>query len=267
MPRAARLACLLAALAGGGALAVEATDPAGASGDAHAALKRTLETRFPDIQVQSINPTPLPGILEIVSNLDVAYTDASGDYVLVGTLVDTRTRENLTQKRQQSLQQVDFSTLPLEAAITVVKGAGTRRVVVFADPLCPFCRRLEQSLQSIDDVTVYTFVLPIEELHPGAGTTAQHIWCAPDPASAWLRWILAKEEPPATTCDSYPGAAIRALGDRLRVEGTPTMFFPDGSRLAGAPGAAALETEIAGRQRRAESSATTAAPAAQGTSG
>jgi thiol:disulfide interchange protein DsbC len=240
---------------GGAARAIPATDAAvaPAADDAVERLRTTLQVRFPEIRVASIVPAPVSGWYEVVSaSAEIAYVDASGEYLLVGALLATRGRENLTQKRMLALQAVDFDSLPFDSAVKVVKGAGARRVAVFADPLCPFCRKLEQTLQSVDDVTVYTFVMPLEDLHPGASATATHIWCAEDPAAAWLAWMLDKRAPPAKSCDGDPGRSVKELGDRLRVVGTPTMFFPDGSRLFGAPDAAAFEEELQRRQRPAD---------------
>lgn len=249
--------CLCGVLFGAGAASAGA--PGASAQDARTAgtptvpetLRAILESRFPDLKIRSVTPAAVPGLYEVVSNLDIAYADASGNYLLVGTLVDTRTRENLTQRRVEALQSIDYGKLPFSDAVKVVKGAGTRQLAVFADPLCPFCRKLEQALQGIDDVTVYTFVMPIEGLHAGAANKAQHIWCAEDRGAAWTRWMLEKLEPAERTCAGDPTVRIQALGDELQVAGTPTMFFPDGTRLAGVPEPAQLDAEISRRQKAA----------------
>jgi thiol:disulfide interchange protein DsbC len=136
---------------------------------------------------------------------------------------------------------VDFDALPIELAIVRVKGNGSRRLAVFADPDCPFCAQLEQSLQAVDDVTVYTFLYPIGELHPKAVDRATRIWCAPDRDAAWLGWVAGKREPPEAGECATPIAEIADAAPNFWVNGTPSLVFGSGRATSGAMDTDALE--------------------------
>ncbi|MCX7673066.1 MAG: DsbC family protein [Thiobacillaceae bacterium] len=205
----------------------------GASADADA-IRKSLGERYPGLAVQSVSPSPVPGIWEVWTGRELVYTDAGGDHLFIGTLVDTRGRINLTQQRVQALRAVPFDTLPLELTFSVVKGKGERRLAVFTDPDCPFCRRLERELAQIDNVTVHVFLLPVASLHPNAPTVARDVWCAQDRASAWLGYMLEGRQAPAVaeSCQA-PLEQIARLAERLGVEGTPALFFGNGRRVDG----------------------------------
>lgn len=202
-----------------------------------AAIKKTMEDRFQGAVVKSIAKTPIKGIYEVVVEGQILYVDEKADYFIAGALVDTKTKKNLTQARMQDLNKVDFSALPLDLAIKVVKGNGKRKLVVFSDPDCPFCKKLERELVGLNNVTIYTFLFPIASLHPNAGDRAKAVWCSPDRAKAWNDLMLNGVEPKnSATCDT-PLEKVAALGRKLNVNGTPALIFADGRRI---PGAAAL---------------------------
>lgn len=212
-------------------------------------IQAVLLQRFPDIKIRSVAPTPMSGVYEVLSDADPVYTDATGDFLIVGSMIDTRSMTNLTQQRIALLDRVDFSALPVDLAVKDVRGDGSRKVAVFADPMCPYCRKLEEELRGLDNLTVYTFILPAMQPHPTAGDLTARIWCSTDRTSAWRRWMLERETPTSEVCADEPSGRIKELGDRLRVSGTPTMFFPDGSRLAGVPPGVAFDGELMRRQR------------------
>jgi thiol:disulfide interchange protein DsbC len=146
----------------------------------------------------------------------------------------------------EELTKIDFSTLPLDQAIKVVKGNGNRKIAVFSDPDCPYCKRLEKDeLSKIDNVTIYTFLYPLEQLHPDAGRKARAIWCAPDRNKAWENWILNGQLPNGATECETPLDKVAALGRKLGVNSTPTIFLPNGKRVQGALPAEELEKAIA----------------------
>jgi thiol:disulfide interchange protein DsbC len=206
-----------------------------------AKIKAIMHEQFPDVPVDGVHRSSLPGLYEVVTANDIVYSNETGSRLLVGHLVDSKTKEDLTSARWNELNAVDFATLPLESAIKTVKGDGSRKLAVFTDPLCPFCQQLEQQLQSVTNVTIYSFLYPLENLHPGAKEKAGRIWCAKDPAAAWSAWMLQRVEPPAGTCESNPVNALQALGQKLHVGATPTMFVADGHRASGAVGRERLE--------------------------
>ena len=197
-----------------------------------AGLTKTLQERYPEIQIVDVRPSPLPGLYEIFTGAGIVYADGTGDHLLAGPLIDTRTRRNLTSDRVDERNTINFSALPLDLAIKSVKGDGRRRMAVFADPDCPFCKKLEKALISVDNVTVYVFLYPIPELHPGAVAKARKIWCSADRATTWTTWM--REGTLAGTnedCKPIPLDELQALAGKLHVAGTPTIFFPSGRRV------------------------------------
>lgn len=204
-------------------------------------IRRHFEARFPGIQVTLVRATPLAGLYEVQVGMDLLYTDETADYVLQGSLIDARARRDLTAERIEVLQQVAFDSLPLDKAIKQVKGDGSRQVAVFEDPNCGYCKQLHRTLLEVDDVTVYTFLFPI--LSPDSMVKARDIWCAADSAQAWKDWMLEGKVPAAAQCET-PIRETLALGRKLNVQGTPALFFADGTRLNGAPPLAVLEKKL-----------------------
>jgi thiol:disulfide interchange protein DsbC len=204
------------------------------AGDTPPVIKQTIEKRYPGVHVLKVEPSPIPGLFEIFTGSEIVYTDARGDYLLGGPMVETQTRQNLTEAHLNDFGRIDFRSLPFDRAIKVVKGNGSRQFAVFSDPDCPFCQELEKSLLSVNDITMYVFLYPIASLHPRAPEKAHAIWCAKDRAAAWTQWMHEKKLPAAEKCSDDPTDQLQQLGDRLRVNSTPTLFFADGRRVAGA---------------------------------
>jgi thiol:disulfide interchange protein DsbC len=205
-----------------------------------AAIKQNLQTRFPGAEVQNIAKTPIKGVYEVIMEGRLIYTDENADYLIIGSLVDAKSQRNLTEERVRQLFKVNFDALPLDLAIKIVKGDGKRRMAVFSDPDCPFCHKLEKDLQSITNVTIYTFLYPLAGLHPAAGEKAKAIWCAPDRVKAWNDFMQKGKLPKAVSCET-PIEKIAELGQKLRVTGTPTIIFADGRMVPGVVPAAQLE--------------------------
>lgn len=187
-------------------------------------------------KVEKVRKMNALGLYEIQVDGDLFYTDEKVNYILLGEIVDTRTRKNITEERKQLLSQIKFSDLPLDMAIKQVRGNGKRVLATFEDPNCGYCKRLAKDLQNVNDVTIYTFVLPI--LSPDSAEKAKNLWCAPNRAKAWNDLMVNGVTPPAANCD-HPTEKVAALGRKLGIRGTPTMFFADGSR---APGALPVDT-------------------------
>jgi thiol:disulfide interchange protein DsbC len=207
-----------------------------------AAIQKTLESRYPDVRVIDVMPGPLPGLYEVFMGDSIVYSDATGDRLFVGSLMDTKTKQDLTQERVDARNTIDFATLPFARAIKVVKGNGKRQLAVFSDPDCPYCQRLERELSKMNDVTIYTFLFPIDELHPDATPKSRAIWCAPDRTATWLQWMTErKPPPPKSECKDDPVAELQALGQKLHVGSTPTLYLADGRRVVGAKSAAELD--------------------------
>lgn len=215
------------------------------SPDVVASIRRNLESRFPGSHVVDVQPTVIPGLFEVYLGDQIVYSDATGDHLIVGNLVDTQTKQNITEAHFNDYGKIDFKTLPLNKAIKVVKGNGSRTFAVFSDPDCPYCQQLEKTLLSVNDITMYVFLYPIQTLHPQAPAKAHAIWCAPDRAQAWSDWMHEKKLPAAKSCSGDPIDSLQRLGDTLHINSTPTLFFANGSRIAGALPAAELEKAFA----------------------
>jgi len=197
-----------------------------------------------NIKVDSVKKTPYGGLYEISTNGDIFYTDESARYLFVGKVVDTANNyQDLTRTRVDQLAAIHFNDLPLEAAIRTVKGNGKRVMAVFEDPNCPYCRKLHQTLEHIDNVTIYTFLLPI--ISDDSAAKSRDIWCAANRSEAWHEWIVnSKAAPSAPATCPAPNDQILALGKKLHVSGTPTVYFADGSRTGSAFELQNLETRL-----------------------
>jgi thiol:disulfide interchange protein DsbC len=223
-----------AALAAIPSAVIAATATATVKPEVTAAIRQSLESRFPGTHVLDVAPSIIPDLYEVFVGDQIIYSDAAGDHVLVGALVDTKTKENLTDASMNERGKIDFKTLPLSQAIKVVKGNGSRTFAVFSDPDCPYCQQLEKTLLTVNDFTMYVFLFPITSLHPQSAQKAHAIWCAPDHVQAWSSWMHEKKLPEQKTCSGDPVDALQKLGDTLHINSTPTLFFANGHRIAGA---------------------------------
>jgi thiol:disulfide interchange protein DsbC len=215
---------LLATLLSGSVLADEAS------------LLNAIEAAYPKVHVESVTKTPYAGLYEVFLDGQIIYTDEKFNFLIAeGRMIEPKSRRDITSERLAELTKVDFSTLPLDQAIKVVKGNGSRKVAVFSDPDCPYCKKLEQNeLANITDVTVYTFLYPLTQLHPDAANKARAIWCAPDRSKAREEWILKGQLPKSdATCDT-PIEKVASLAGKFGVSSTPTLIFADGKRMLGA---------------------------------
>jgi thiol:disulfide interchange protein DsbC len=197
-------------------------------------IRATLKERIPELHIEAIHKGPTAGLFELDAGGDVLYVNEAATLIFAGRMIDTKTRQDLTAERWNRINSIDFNSLPLDLAIKTVRGDGSRRVAIFADPLCPYCKQLEREMQGVSNVTIYTFLYPIEALHPGASVKSVEIWCSKDPSSAWSKWMLEKTEPGDTRCKGAPVDQLQKLGEQLHVDSTPTLFTVDGRRTRGA---------------------------------
>jgi len=218
--------------------ALAAFAASGLPGVAQAQPEKDIQASFAKnmkVEVTDIRKLPFADLYEVLVNgQTIAYTDAKGEVVLVGNLLDVRTRANLTEQRQKELLSVDWKSLPLDRAVVYRKGDGSRRIAVFSDPDCPFCRKLEGEIAGLDNLTVYTFLLPIAQLHPDAARKANAVWCSKDPGRAWLDLMLLEREPaPAPAGCAAPLEEIATLAKKFRINGTPGLVFESGRVVPG----------------------------------
>lgn len=220
-------------------------------------IRAEIIKKFPNANIESIAKTPHLGLYEVVVEGQLFYTDPKFSYLIDGSLIQTATMTNLTAERQREMEEgrlkklaFPFDDLPLEMAIKKVKGDGSRKIAVFSDPDCPFCKRLERDLEKVTDATIYLFLYPIEQLHPKAPAVSRAIWCSPDRIKAWDDYMLRGTAPKAQgNCDN-PVDKIVAFGQARRISGTPTIFFADGKRVPGAIPADQIESLMAQAQNK-----------------
>ena len=218
-----------------GALAQEAT------------IRKNIATRLPQLKaIDEVRKTDLPGIFELrVNGTEIYYTDAQANYLIDGSLIDTRNRRNLTEERVEKLTAIQFDTLPIKDAFTIVRGTGERKMAVFEDPNCGYCKRFERDLQKVDNVTIYLFLYPIL----GADSTekSKAIWCAKDRVLAWQDWMLRDQAAPAAVAMCDTGALARnvEVGRKHKITGTPTLLFTNGARVHGAVDTKKIEQMLA----------------------
>jgi thiol:disulfide interchange protein DsbC len=204
----------------------------GIAGASEATVKAALEKKYPQIPVDSVTQTPLAGIYEVFAGGQLIYTDEKASYLFVNaSMIDVEKKTNLTEERISRLTAIKFEQLPLNLAFKRVKGKGTRKIAYFGDPNCGFCKRFDQELSKIDDVTIYMFLYPV--LGPDSITKAKSIWCSKDRAKAWEDQMMTGIAPTAPgTCET-PIDKIVEFGQQKKINGTPTMFFADGQRVSG----------------------------------
>jgi thiol:disulfide interchange protein DsbC len=214
-----------------------------------ARVHKLVEPRMgSNVKVDAVSKTGYGGLYEVRSGPDIFYTDANARYMFVGKVVDLGTLQDLTRARADELAAIRFADLPLEMAIKTVKGNGQRVMAVFEDPNCPYCRKLHETLRGIDNVTVYTFLMNI--LSDDSALKSKNIWCASDRAKAWQEWMLeSKPAPSAPAACVTPNEQVLALGRKLHLQGTPTIYFADGSRSGSGFDAATLEARLRGAQQ------------------
>ncbi len=207
-------------------------------------VKKSMEAFIGAPAVESVKLTEYGNLYEIVlKNGQLVYTDAKNSFIIDGSIIDTATRRDVTQARMNQLAAIDFSKLPLDQAVKLVKGKGTRVIATFEDPNCGYCKRLGKELAEMDDITVYTFLYPI--LSEDSRAKSDNIWCAKDQGKAWTDWVVNGKTPAEASCDTATVARNVELGQSLRINGTPTIFLADGTRIGGYVPRAELEKALA----------------------
>ena len=226
------------------ALAGLLTATAAQAGEAE--IRKNLPQRLPNFpKIDEVNKTPVPGLYEVRVGHDILYTDENGDHMIQGTLFDTRSRTDITEQRLRKLTTIPFAELPLKDALVMKQGTGARKLVVFGDPNCGYCKKLERDLVNLKDVTIYTLLYPV--LGPDSDVKSKAIWCAKEGQSVWRAWMVDGTPPPRHmgACDSSAIERNLAFGRKYRVNGTPALVFQDGTRIPGAVSGAEIEKQLA----------------------
>lgn len=210
-----------------------------------ATIRKNLAARVPALaSIDEVRKTPMNGLYEVRVGTDVLYTDAEGNFLLQGSLLDTRNRKNLTEERVTKLTAINFADVPLKNGITIVRGNGKRKLVMFEDPNCGYCKRFEKDLQKVNNVTVHVMLIPI--LGADSVEKARQIWCSADKAKAWNDWMQRDVLPKgAGSCNTDALTANLDFARKYRITGTPTLVFEDGTRVPGAINAQQVEELLA----------------------
>ena len=209
-----------------------------------AMIRKNIGERFPEWpKIDEVTKTVIPGMYEIRLGMQIFYTDERGEYLVDGKLVETKTRVDLTEERIQKLTAINFKSLPLQDAMVWKQGTGERKLVVFADPNCGYCKKFERDLQSVKDVTVYTFLYPI--LGGDSPEKSKAIWCSKNKTAVWRDWMMnGTPIPQSADCDTSALARNSAFGKAHRINGTPGLIFEDGKHQAGAQDAEHLDKQL-----------------------
>jgi thiol:disulfide interchange protein DsbC len=216
-----------------------------------AAIRKNIAERLPQYpKIDEVLKTPIPGLYEVRFGTDVIYSDESGNYLIEGQMLDTKTRVNITEERIAKLTAIDFASLPLKDALVWKQGSGARKLVVFADPNCGYCKQFEREIQKVKDITVYTFLYPI--LGGDSPDKSRNIWCSKDSTKAWRDWMLNGTMPARAMgqCDSAALARNVDLGRKHKVSGTPALVFEDGKRVPGAMATEQVEKQLLASARK-----------------
>ena len=209
-----------------------------------AVIRKNLAERLPALsKIDEVSKTPMNGLYEIRVDSDIFYTDAEGNFLIQGNLIDTKGKRNLTEERITKLSAIDFDDLPLKDAFTQVRGNGKRKLAVFEDPNCGYCKRFERDLQKVNDVTIHTFLIPI--LSADSAEKSKNIWCSKDKNKTWLDWMVRDQNPAKASCDTTALERNLAFSKKYKITGTPTVFFANGTRVPGAISAPEIEKQLA----------------------
>ncbi len=210
-----------------------------------ATIRKNLGERLSSFaKIDEVSKSPINGLWEVrINETDIFYSDAEGNFLIQGAILDTRNRRNLTEERTMQLSAISFDSLPLKDAFQIVRGNGKRKLAVFEDPNCGYCKRFERDMQSVNDVTIYLFLYPV--LGPDSTEKVKNLWCAKDRAKAWQDAMVRDMPIAKASCDTSAIERNIAFGKRHKITGTPTLIFADGARVPGAIPAAQVETRLA----------------------
>ena len=206
-------------------------------------LREALKKSIPDLKVDSVRKTPYNNLYEVVIGSEIYYTDEGANFLVMGSIVDMKTKVNVTEARVREVTKVSFDQLPLDSAFKIVRGNGARKVAMFADPNCGYCKRFERDLLGVDNITVYVFLYPI--LAADSVEKSKAVWCSADRGKTWLDYMVRDVPLPTKTECTTPVEKNLAFGRDKKITGTPTMIFEDGERIPGAMQVADFEKRLA----------------------
>ncbi len=201
-----------------------------------AAVRRMLQEKLPAGQLESVQKAPISDLYEVVvrgpDGLQIYYVDSAATVIITGRVIDAKSGRDLTQARQRELTAIKWEGLPFQWAITSVRGTGRRKIAILSDPNCPYCKRFEEDLAKLDDITIH--ILPWAVVKPESVRQAKAVWCSKDRARAWNDLMFRRIEPRAPTDCDNPIDRLIEIGRKLGANSTPTWFLETGERYSGA---------------------------------
>ena len=196
-------------------------------------IKSELQKKLgSNVKVKSVSPGPIAGLYEVIVGNEIVYTDTAGKYLIQGEVIELASGKNITEQRQADLNRIKWTDLNPANAIKNVRGNGSRQLAVFSDPNCGYCKRLEKSMQQLDNVTIYTYLIPI--LSADSTQKSKQIWCSADPNKSYMDWMINGTVPSGKGDCTTPLEKNLNFAKTYGITGTPTLFFTDGSRFPGA---------------------------------
>ncbi|MBF0506115.1 MAG: DsbC family protein [Nitrospirae bacterium] len=214
--------------------------------DEAAALVKLLN---PNLRVLDVESSPVQGIWEVTitsgGQKGLFYIDCSKRYIILGDLIDTKARSNLTRERMAEINKVDVASIPLDDAIVIGDKSAPHMLIVFDDPDCPYCAQLHQEIKQVvekrKDIVFFIKMFPLA-MHKGAYDKAKAIVCGK--SLKLLDDAFEKKDIPAAKCATSAVDDNIKLGGKLGIQGTPAIIFPDGRVLSGSMPADALIQEV-----------------------
>jgi thiol:disulfide interchange protein DsbC len=226
-----------------GLLCASAISSEAAFAQAEQQIKTEIQKKLgSNAKIRSVTAAPVSGLYEVLVGNEIFYTDSSGKYLIQGEIIELASGRNITEQRQADLNRIKWSDLNQANAFKSVRGNGQRQLAIFSDPNCGYCKRLEKSLQQLDNVTIYTYLIPI--LSPDSAQKSKQIWCSTDPYKSYIDWMINGTVPTGKTDCSNPLEKNLAFAKAYGVTGTPTLFFTDGSRFPGAVQVSDIEKKL-----------------------
>jgi len=208
---------------------------------AHADFAQDIIDRFPGAAGAKIERA-FPGFWAVVKDNEVVFIRDDLSVLINGEVVDLASNKSLTaQFREANKPKINIGEFNVKDSIRF--GSGSRRLFVFTDPDCPYCRQIEAEFDKLKNVEVFVFLFPLVSLHPAARVVSESIWCNHDRASAWKSYLQQGKIPPFATCDN-PISRNLALGERLKIQGTPALIFEDGTVVPGLIPADRIEARL-----------------------
>lgn len=204
-----------------------------AENDLGAELNAALSRLLPDVEIDSVQETPIKGIYQVLIGPDVIYMTGDGNYVFKGEILDLNERRNLTEDVRATSRVKLLSGIEKDDYIEFTSEKMQDAIYVFTDVDCGYCRKLHQDVPELNSmgISVRYLAYPRAGVDSAAGKEMSSVWCAENRQTA-LTAAKNRETIEAKTCND-PVAAQYALGQKLGVRGTPAIYLQNGRMLPG----------------------------------